>query len=210
MMRVDTVPWHWKPAFHAYGFTSAVLLHAFTSLIRRTCVFERSANPAEGPRIECIWHEHLPTYIASYLPSEHGRRYAWLNHPSWYMRGVHVLLAWYGVDRLALGSSGHGGQRALERIVEYLREGYSTLVAVDGPAGPPHRVRRGALDMALATSCPIVGIRFEYERSIRGPGWDRRYVPLPGSRIRIHESASIRVERNDYERARDALTRALG
>ena len=22
----------------------------------------------QGARIECIWHEHLPTYLATYLP----------------------------------------------------------------------------------------------------------------------------------------------
>lgn len=208
--RVDTVPWYAKPAFHTYGYGTAALLHASTLAIRTGCTFERVETHSQGPRIECIWHEHLPTYIASYLPPKRGRRYAWLNHPVWYMRGVHVLLAWNGVHDLALGSTGHDGQRALERIEAYLRDGYSTLVAVDGPSGPRHRVKRGALEMAVASGCPILPIAFEYERSWRAPGWDGKRYPLPGSRVWIREAAPIAVSRLDYEQARAELASRLG
>jgi lysophospholipid acyltransferase (LPLAT)-like uncharacterized protein len=200
-----------EPPFHLYGYGSAALLHGVTLLIRNSCRFERSGpSPAPSPRIECIWHEHLPTYIASYLPPASGQRYAWLNHPVWYMRGVHVLLSWNGVSALALGSSGHDGQRALERVLTFLREGYSTLVAVDGPAGPRHRVKRGALDMALQSGCPLVAIDFRYEPALRAPGWDGKRYPLPGSRVWIRESPELHVDRDNYDRARAELGQALG
>ena len=208
-LRVDTISWHWKPAFHLFGYGTGALLEASTLLIRHGCRFERPSPVRQTPRIECIWHENLPTYIASYLPPQAGRRYAWLNHPIWYMRGVHLLLAWNGVRDLALGSTGHHGQQALEQVVRYIRSGYSTLLAVDGPAGPRHRAKRGAFDMALATGCPIVGIRFEYERCWRAPGWDAKAYPLPGSRVWIQESAPIHVTRDGYECARAELEAAL-
>jgi lysophospholipid acyltransferase (LPLAT)-like uncharacterized protein len=74
------------------------------------------------------------------------------------MRPVHLLLEWNDVSTPALGSTGHGGQQALDRIILHLQNGYSTLVAVDGPAGPRHRVKRGALDIPAGTEsstrCP--------------------------------------------------------
>ena len=209
-LRVDNVPWYAKPAFHAYGYGSGALLQATTALIRRGCRFERSESPTQGPRIECIWHEHLPTYIASYLPPRAGRRYAWLNHPIWYMRGVHVLLGWNGVHDLVLGSTGHDGQRALARLVRYLQDGYSTLVAVDGPSGPRQRVKRGALDMAVASGCPIVPIAFDYERCWRAPGWDGKRYPVPGSRVWIREAPPIDVGHRGHEPARAELAARLG
>ena len=129
-VRVDDVPLWLAPAFHAYGFGVAGLLQACMTMIRRTCRIERNpAHDAAGPRIECLWHEHLPAYIATYLPAQGARRYVWMNHPIWYMRPVHLILTWNGVEELALGSTGHGGQAALERVVELVRAGASTALA---------------------------------------------------------------------------------
>lgn len=209
-MRVDEIPGPLLPAFHAYGYGVGALLHGIEQTLRHTCRFERLEVAAPGARIECIWHEHLPAYIAAYLPPAPGRCYAWMNHPVWYMRPVHVLLAWSGVETLALGSTGHGGQAALDRVVEYVREGYSTSVAVDGPSGPAHVLRRGALDMALRTGAPLVAIHFEYERAVRVGGWDRKHYPLPYSRVRVLERGPFWVNAQNYESVREALASALG
>lgn len=209
-MRVDDVPLWLKPAFHAYGYGFGACFWALTHLIRHTCRHEWLSRAQEvGPRIECIWHEHLPTYIATYMPAQPGVQYAWMNHPIWYMRPIHVLLAWNGVRELALGSTGHGGQAALEQVVGYLRRGYRTSMAVDGPAGPPHELKRGALDMALASGCPIIAIRFEYERAVRSIEWDRKWFPLPGSRVRIRESPALWVTQENYQEQRERLASLL-
>jgi len=210
-MRVDDVPPWLKPAFHAFGYGAAGSFQALLSLLRHTCTFERPGSAfGTQPRIECIWHEHLPAYMACYLLARDGVEYVWMNHPIWYMRPVHLVLAWNGVHRLALGSTGHGGQAALDRVVQWLREGCSTALAVDGPAGPAHVLKRGALDMAKASGRPIVAIRFEYERAVRISGWDRKWFPAAGSRIRIVESEPLYVTDATYEERRLDVTRALG
>lgn len=209
-MRVDEVPLWAKPAFHLYGYSLGGVFQLVNSLIRHRCehAWEQAASE-QGARIECIWHEHLPAYMAIYLPPRGELKYAWMNHPIWYMRPVHLLLAWNGVRDLALGSTGHGGQAALERIVGYLRAGYRTTMAVDGPGGPANVVKRGALDMALASGRPIVAIRFEYEHAVRIAGWDRKWLPWPGSRIRIRESEPLFVTPQNYEAQRQRLTSLL-
>ena len=133
-----------------------------------------------------------------------------MNHPRWYMRPVHVLLRARGVERIILGSTGHGGQDALDGVVACLRDGFSTGVAVDGPAGPAHVPKRGALAMALASGRPIVAIRFEYDRAWRGSAWDRKAFPVPGSRVRVIETGPIAVTADTLDAARDALVRGLG
>lgn len=209
-MRVDNVPPHILPFFHLYGYGVGALLEASTLLMRRTCRFSREQmSERDGPRIECLFHEHLPVYFASYLPPPVGERYAWLNHPIWYMRAVHVLLAWNGVHKLALGSTGHGGQNALAQVIAFVRAGYNTTFAVDGPAGPPHVVRRGALDVALATGRPLVALRFTYDGAFRQGGWDRKWQPLPFSRVRIYESPPLFVTADNYEEQKAQLTREL-
>jgi lysophospholipid acyltransferase (LPLAT)-like uncharacterized protein len=208
-MRVDDVPLPLMPAFHAFGYGGGAFLQALLALMRSTCSLERVTRGASGPRIECIWHEHLPAYMATYLPVRDSRRYVWMNHPIWYMRPVHVVLGWNGVERLYLGSSGHGGQAALDGIVGALAEGYSTALAVDGPAGPAHELKRGALDMAERSGVPIVGIRFRYERAVRLGGWDRKWCPQPGSHVVAEESEPLYVDAANHDTQRARLVVAL-
>ncbi len=52
--------------------------------------------------------------------------HAWMQHPSWYMKPVHVLLRLLGVERIILGSTGHSGREAAEHVVEYLRQDKGT------------------------------------------------------------------------------------
>lgn len=210
-MRVDEVPLLLRPAFEAYGFGAGALLVGLTGLIRRTCTFDYAERASvEGPRIECIWHEHLPAYIARYLPPPPGRRVAWMNHPRWYMRPIHVLLRGRGVERVILGSTGHDGQGALDGVIACLREGFSTGVAVDGPAGPPHVAKRGALAMALGSGRPLVAIRFDYDDAWRGSSWDHKAFPVPGSRIRVTETGPIFVTEDNLDESRAALVLGLG
>jgi lysophospholipid acyltransferase (LPLAT)-like uncharacterized protein len=208
-MRVDDVPLLLKPAFHAYGYGLGTLFDWIETSIRRCCRIQRHAATTQGPRIECIWHENLPAYIAAYLPPAAGERYVWMNHPIWYMRPIHVLLARRGVEALALGSSGHGGKAALQHVADHVRRGFHTSFAVDGPLGPARVLKPGALDLALQTGAELVAIRFEYERSLRSPGWDRKHMPALYSTIRVHETA-FAVRPDNYAAVQEALPEALG
>lgn len=209
-MRVDDVPLWLQPAFHSFGYGLGGLLQASSELTRRSCQIRvRRVAPFAGPRIECLWHENLPAYIASYLPPPAGVEYVWMNHPIWYMRPVHVLLRLRGVRELALGSSGHDGKRALARVVEALKAGACTSMAVDGPAGPVHQLKPGALDMALASGVPIVAVRFSYSRCVRSPEWDRKIFAVPGSTITIEESGPYYVTRDSYEAVRERVSARL-
>mmetsp|Transcript_9875 Transcript_9875/g.16373 ORF Transcript_9875/g.16373 Transcript_9875/m.16373 type:complete len:161 (+) Transcript_9875:213-695(+) len=149
--------------------------------------------------------------MARYLPPRPDQpRHVWMNHLHWRMQPIHVWLRWNGVDRLFLGSTGHGGQDALDGLIQELqRHQHSTLIAVDGPLGPPHEVKLGALDLSLATGLPLIGISFQYEHFLRAPGWDGKYYPMPFSRVQIKEGGPIYVTGENYEESRELLRQDL-
>lgn len=174
-------------------------------------------TPLIQPRIDCIWHENLPAYMAHYLPPPPGQpTQVWMSHPAWRMRPIHVWLRWNGVGGLVLGSTGHGGQVALDSLAEILMKNdgqlSSTMFAVDGPSGPVREVKRGALDLALMTGLPLVGISFRYKgASVRALGWDRKYYPIPFlSAIGVCEGSPIHVTELNYDQSRRRLKDDLG
>jgi lysophospholipid acyltransferase (LPLAT)-like uncharacterized protein len=112
------------------------------------------------------------------------------------MTPVHVLLQLMGIE-LVLGSTGHGGRAAADRIRSCLLAGASTTVAPDGPEGPARHLRKGALHLAAQSGVPIVPMRFHCSRRLMLRTWDRQVVPLPFCRITVSYGAPISVESLD-------------
>ncbi len=93
-----------------------------------------------------------------------------------------VLNDWgYEVVR---GSSSKGGKEALEQMVA-LTERSCMLITPDGPRGPRHQMKAGAVIAAQRTNSPLYLCRIEayghrFERS-----WDKFLLPYPFTRIRV-------------------------
>ena len=211
-MRVDTVPFWLKPCFNLWGHSTGTLLSALIARRRRTLHID-SIGPGlhHTPAIYCIWHEDLVHLFVS-MPHLHQPQ-VWMNHPMWYMKPVHVFLAQMGITKLALGSTGHGGQAALERLAHLLREtGASTTLAVDGPNGPPYHLRKGCLYLAQKTGLPIVPIRFMCTDEKRYPfNWDKKRSPKPGATLTVQFGDPIWIAPgDDVEAFAQLVINALG
>jgi hypothetical protein len=86
--------------------------------------------------------------------------------------------------RAVRGSSRHGGRRALDAMIDAVRQGdVSAGVIVDGPRGPARIAKPGAVLLARATGLPIVPGTWWARPMVRVGSWDRTIVPLPFSRI---------------------------
>lgn len=169
-----------------YGYGMAALLFALWGVLKLTVRVRHINRPphfAQQRTIDCAWHDCLMPYFAGAM--RYPKPYVWMNHPAWYMRGVHIYLGWMGVRRLVLGSSGHGGRRALQELAPLLTAGASTFLNPDGPYGPAHQVKDGVLDLALQTGAPIVAIHVRCHRAWRAPTWDRKLIPWPGSLVEL-------------------------
>lgn len=82
----------------------------------------------------------------------------------------------------------HGRNRSLERMrraLEEVREtGPACGIAVDGPLGPYHVVKRGPVLLASELDFLILPVTFAARRSRVDEGrWDRFEVPSPGTRV---------------------------
>lgn len=206
--RVDDVPWPLRPLFHLYGYGMGALALALLLALRALVRVEwHGIERATGAgRILCAWHEHVLLYFAVRPPLTHQ---VWINHPFWYMRPVHVVMGWIGVERIILGSSGAGGRKAVDELVPALAAGASTAMFPDGPAGPARVLKRGVLHLAVQTGLPVVPVRFEPTRAVRLPGWDGKHLPLPFSTVRVVCGAPITVDSSDLDGAARALEAAL-
>jgi lysophospholipid acyltransferase (LPLAT)-like uncharacterized protein len=200
-----------------YGYVLGSLWFAYLYLQRLSVTVEVSGNEdlaADANYIFCQWHESGPLSLQGCVPGLQtffGQRpHAWMHHPAWYTKPIHVLLTLIGVQRFVLGSTGHNGRRAADELVTYLKAGYSTLVAPDGPSGPARTLKKGVLHMALQSGVPIVPVRVSASRFLRSNSWDRKMQPLPFSIIQVVVGSPIVVTGSTFEESFEALTHALG
>ncbi len=209
LYRTDNVPLLLRPLLAAYGFSAGVSLRAVFDLIRATTTLEiiGAEHLARSPNhIFCHWHEYSFVYPIA-IPGLAGQ--VWLQHPSWYMKPMHVFLERSGVQEVILGSSGHAGRAGADAVVRALQGGASTVILPDGPHGPPHGLKKGVLHIAAQSGVPIVPLRFELSSFARLPGWDGKQVPLPGCRIRLCYASPIWVRADDFPAAAASCVKFL-
>jgi lysophospholipid acyltransferase (LPLAT)-like uncharacterized protein len=88
-------------------------------------------------------------------------------------------------------AAGAAFARRLSRLAD---EGFSIIVTPDGPFGPAHVAKPGALIVARQSGLPIVPWAFRLRPAIRLTGrWDRQLLPLPFSRIRIITGEPVHI-----------------
>lgn len=185
MYRVDTKNPVLRLLIEVYGWIFGLLFYIVCLLWRVTIRFSGKKDRdqlLQEKYVLVLWHEDLILFFLAFpeLPNQ-----IWMNHPAWFMKPIHITLYLMGVRNLVLGSSGNSGQVALEKVVQGLKEGMSTVVAVDGPAGPPKVMKPGAMKMSLQSGVAIRTLGFECSNFFRVGGWDRKRVPYPFSKVNI-------------------------
>jgi len=86
------------------------------------------------------------------------------------------------------------GRAFAVRLARLAEEGYSPIVTPDGPFGPAHVAKPGALIVARESGLPLLPWAFSVRPAIRLTGrWDRQYLPLPFCRIRLRAGQPIRI-----------------
>ncbi len=122
----------------------------------------------------------------------------------------------YGMAR---GSSSRQGLRALLKAMKQIgsRErpsGRHVVLTVDGPRGPRHQAKPGAIYLASKAGIPIMPVRVRISRAkIFTKAWDRFQLPLPGARCdviygepyRVPEKLDTCTLKKEQERLTDIL-----
>ena len=98
--------------------------------------------------------------------------------------------------------------QSLARMLKLIREGYDAVIAVDGPAGPLHEVKPGVFYLAGKAKVPIVpiGLRAPWKITLFWR-WDKYFVPLPFSPVRLRVGKAIWPEEHMTADLRKKLLR---
>lgn len=91
------------------------------------------------------------------------------------------------------GSSTRGGAGALRRMIRVLRDGGEVAVAPDGPRGPRHQVKPGAIAAAAVTGAPILPVTARVSDAWRLRSWDGFVIPKPFARVAVVYHPPLRV-----------------
>jgi len=86
----------------------------------------------------------------------------------------------YGIVR---GSASRGGARGLIGLMKLMDDGYWPCFAVDGPKGPIHDVKPGAVYLSKKAGIPVIPLVSSAKPAlVFKKAWDRYLLPLPFSR----------------------------
>ena len=90
---------------------------------------------------------------------------------------ANMLTKWnYSVTR---GSSHIGGKEAMEIMVGQTNSGASFAITPDGPKGPRHKMKAGAVVLAKKCSTELFLIGIGFKRKIAFRSWDLFELPFP-------------------------------
>lgn len=166
---------------------SRIASAAIRALARTWSVHVEGRFPT-GPCIVAFWHgEMLPVWFAF-----RALRPVALVSPSTDGAILADLLTDWGYT-VVKGSSSRGGKEALQIMVEHAANNV-VLITPDGPRGPAHVAKPGAVIAAHRAGVPLVLVRMRATRTkIFERSWDRFQLPLPFAQITLHVSSPIEV-----------------
>lgn len=95
--------------------------------------------------------------------------------------------------RTVRGSSSRGGARALLGMVREMNRGISASLMVDGPRGPYHEAKPGAVLLAQKTRAMVLPVGVGYGNVVRLNNWDKFEIPLPFSRVVVATGAPFEI-----------------
>ena len=129
-----------------------------------------------------LWHDE----IFPLIPAHAGERMACVVSQSKDGEILTQVLERFGFMTVR-GSSSRGGMRALVAAKRVMDEhGVGIIFTVDGPRGPRHKVKPGAVFLANHAGSPIVPVRAVMSRAkIFHRAWDKFQLPWPFSKCTI-------------------------
>ncbi|MDB6127885.1 MAG: hypothetical protein JWM35_1781, partial [Verrucomicrobia bacterium] len=181
-------------AVHGITGLTRLLLWPFAILVRwwgMTLRFEtppedvRNYTKRDVPVCMVLWHNRL------FLATEIYRRWR-RPRPLYALISASKDGAWLvaffemvGGMRAARGSSSRLGREAVSTLVDLQAAGHDIGITPDGPRGPCYEVKPGAVIVPRRTRVPLLLIGGDFQNAWRIRSWDRFYLPLPFSRVKM-------------------------
>jgi lysophospholipid acyltransferase (LPLAT)-like uncharacterized protein len=149
-----------------------------------------------GAVIPVYWHQHMLFGVRGLLDLvPEGLKAGFLISPSVDGTAPAMLVERLG-GHVLRGSSTATGARALRDYYETIvKQRISPAITPDGPKGPAHEFKPGAVLLAQITGKPILPLSVAASHTLRFRTWDRFELPLPFSRIVIAYGEPVRMPR---------------
>ena len=169
-----------------------------TCRVHRVLGIERARATVRESRsvIPVYWHQHTLFGVRALLELRtEGLKVGFLISPSIDGTAPAMLVDKVG-GHVVRGSSTHTGARALRDYYETIvKQEISPAITPDGPRGPLHEFKPGAVMLAQLTGKPILPVSIAASRAFRFRTWDRFELPLPFSRIVIAYGEPVTMPR---------------
>ena len=169
-----------------------------TCRVQATPGLERARAAVRESRsvIPVYWHQHMLFGVRALLDMrDDGLRIGFLISPSVDGTAPALLVGKIG-GHVIRGSSTHTGARALRDYYETIvKQEISPALTPDGPKGPLHEFKPGAVMLAQLTGKPILPVSVAASHVFRFPTWDRFELPLPFSRVVIAYGEPVKMPR---------------
>lgn len=156
----------------------------------------RQAVRDSGSLIPVYWHQHMLFGARAVLDLRgDGLKPGFLISPS--VDGTAPAMLVEKVGGVVIrGSSTHTGARALRDYYETIvKQQVSPAITPDGPKGPRHEFKPGAILLSQITGKPILPVAVAASRAYTFKTWDAFELPLPFSRIAIVYGEPVKVGR---------------
>ena len=165
---------------------------------------------AKQPVVGAFLHSRLFQLLYYFTLPERGR---WILMCSQSRDGELMTRLEEGMGfRVARGSSGKGGARALVEMIKAQREqrGLNSCLAIDGSRGPRGVAQLGLVTLAQKTSSLILPVAASTADAWIWPNsWDRTVIPKPRARIHVHIGEPLAVPPRMDAEATEALRTSM-
>ena len=91
------------------------------------------------------------------------------------------------------GSSHIGGKEAMQLMVDAIVNGNSLCITPDGPTGPRHEMKMGAVRAAQRTNVPLFLVGIAVQKKATLSSWDQFEIPMPFAKVSVYYSDPITV-----------------
>lgn len=138
------------------------------------------------PIIPCYWHQ-MHIFGSWYMRKlqKRGLKIGFLISPSVDGEVAAKIVESWGAVAIR-GSSNRTGARALKDMYNTIvKDKISPVTTSDGPTGPVHKFKQGAILLAQLTQSPMLPIAYTASRYWELKTWDKFIIPKPFSRIII-------------------------
>ncbi|AKH99270.1 hypothetical protein IMCC20628_00546 [Hoeflea sp. IMCC20628] len=135
---------------------------------------------ADGHQVLAVfWHgKYLPLF-----PLAQGRNAVVITMNSFRGRVIGSISKWFGYRPVLLPTEVKG--RGYQALVQQVKDHAGLIaLALDGPTGPYHRIRSGALHLSAFHGVALAPVGVASSRKlVLSSRWDKQEAPLPFSRV---------------------------